>query len=215
MKNQNFLSSAPMRERGLSLIVILLLLVVVSMLGIASMQVVMMTERGARNDRDLQLAWQSAESALVEAEFDLTGPNAYSGNRLNNIQSGPTFPDEGCFDVGTWRGFCAGETTVGSAIKPTWLAVDLSANDSPAVPLGLFTNRNFSAAGAANGVGLQPALAPRYLIEDISYLDRQKTRQVGSSYAPPGTDGHLYRITAIGFGPRRDVQAVLQMVYRN
>ena len=39
------------RQGGVSLIVVLLLLVIVSMLGIASMQIAMMGERGARNDR--------------------------------------------------------------------------------------------------------------------------------------------------------------------
>ena len=31
----------------------------------------------------------------------------------------------------------------------------------------------------------------------------------------PAAAGSLYRVTGIGFGPRRDVQAVLQTVYRN
>ena len=50
----------PVRQRGISLIVVLMLLVVVSLLGIASMQIVMMGERAARSDRDMQLAWQGA-----------------------------------------------------------------------------------------------------------------------------------------------------------
>ncbi len=62
----------PQPQRGMSLIVVLLLLVIVSMLGAASMQIAGMGEHGARNDRDMQLALQSAEAALIDAEVDLS-----------------------------------------------------------------------------------------------------------------------------------------------
>lgn len=217
MKNKHLLRSAAVRQRGLSLVVILLLLVIVSMLGVASMQVVMMTERGARNDRDLQLAWQSAEAALVDAELDLTGPNASANSRVAQIKANPQAPSDGCTSTGTWRGFCSEI----SGAKPSWLAADLLDNNGPAVPLGTFTGRSFKAAGSGSGLGTQPALAPRYLVEFLQDGLGEHRRQRGSGYnsaAPAGSsanEGSLYRITAIGFGPRQESQAVLQTIYRN
>jgi Tfp pilus assembly protein PilX len=56
----------------------LLLLVIVSILGVGAAQIATMGERSARNDRDMQVAWQSAEAALMDAEFDIHGPGTAS-----------------------------------------------------------------------------------------------------------------------------------------
>jgi len=50
---------------------VLIILVLVSLLGVGGAQIAMMSERGARNDRDMQLAWQSGEAALLDAESDI------------------------------------------------------------------------------------------------------------------------------------------------
>lgn len=58
-------------QRGVSLIVVLLILVIVSILGVSGVQISMMAEKSARNSRDYQIAWQASEAALVDAEFDI------------------------------------------------------------------------------------------------------------------------------------------------
>ena len=76
------MDTAPARtvssQKGASLIMVMIILTIVSMIGIAGVQISMMSERGARNDRDYQLAWQSAEAGLMDAENDLFGPGASS-----------------------------------------------------------------------------------------------------------------------------------------
>lgn len=57
--------------RGASLLMVMMILVIVSILGVSGVQLALMSEKGARNDRDMQMAWQSAEAALQDAEFDL------------------------------------------------------------------------------------------------------------------------------------------------
>ncbi|MDR0274814.1 MAG: hypothetical protein LBI48_05665 [Burkholderiaceae bacterium] len=209
-------------QQGISLVMVLMLLVIVSLLGAASMQMSLMGERGARSDRDLQLAWQSAESALADAALDLMGPNDAPGSRTAAIQSGPPVPESGC-GADAWQGLCS-PVTAGVA-KPTWLTVDFT-DTSPSAPtaaLGTFTGRAFPHAGAPAGVGVQPALAPRYAIEDVSRADASNVGagMVTANYksaAPAGTlaaTGRLYRVTAMGFGPRSDIQTVAQAVYRN
>ena len=213
----------PRRQQGLSLVTVLMILVIVSLLGVASMHISMMGERGARNDRDLQLAWQSANAALADAAIELMGPNDAADSRTAAIRSGPPIPESGCAAASAWQGLC-NPSTAGTA-KPTWLTVDFT-DASPAAPtvaLGAFTGRDFPHAGDPAGHGVQPALAPRYVIEDVSAADASNVGggMVTASYksaAPAGAQaaaGRLYRVTAIGFGPRSDIQVVVQAVYRN
>jgi len=75
-----------------------------------------------------------------------------------------------------------------------------TSNTAKSVALGTFTGKTF----AAGGIGVQPAQAPRYIIEVVPDT-------IGSRSEP----NYLYRVTAMGFGPRSDIQAVMQMVYRN
>lgn len=208
-------------QRGMSLIVVLLLLVIVSMLGAASMQIANMGEHGARNDRDIQLALQSAEAALIDAEIDLTGPNTAAGSRTNVFKAGNArFPGNGCASSGNAKGLCALDTK-----DPAWLAVDFAVEETAQgkqiVSFGDFTGRSFKNAQSAAGNGVQPALPPRYVIENVTELSAVRSGMVTSVYnsaLPEGSTAsgeQLYRVTAMGFGPRSTTQTVLQTIYRN
>src|SRR6218665_4070988 len=78
-------SSRPARQRGLSLLIVLLILIMVSILGVGGMPVAMMAARGTRNDRDMQIAWQAAEAGLVDAEFAITGQSANSTSNRSAV----------------------------------------------------------------------------------------------------------------------------------
>lgn len=183
------------RENGASLIIVLMTLVIVSLLGVGGAQIALMSERGARNDRDQQVAWQAAESALLDAEIDISD-TASTRNALFDSKTSTVFL-QGCGSTGTSRGLC-GLTLSG---KPAWLTVDFSTtgNSAATTALGTFTNRIF----AAGGVGIQPSKAPRYVIE-----------LTPDPESDPSEPSYLYRITAMGFGPRDDIQSVLQTLYR-
>jgi type IV pilus assembly protein PilX len=186
-------------QKGASLIFVMIILVVVSLLGIAGIQISMMSERGARNDRDMQIAWQAAEAALVDAEIDVFGPGT-SNRRINfspstNVAAFIT----GCGTSGNSMGLCS---YTGSG-KPAWLTVNFETTVSaPTTPFGEFTGRTFPF-----GAGVQPSKRPRYVIEPI----RDPSDRDASSTDPK----YVYRITAMGFGPRDDIQAVIQTIYRN
>ena len=70
------------------------------------------------------------------------------------------------------------------------------------VGFGDFTSRGFRAGPA----GVQPAARPRNIIEPLP--DPGNRDLAGSA-------SYLYRVTAMGFGPREDIQAVAQIIYRN
>lgn len=185
-------------QRGASLIMVLLILVVVSLLGVGGAQIALMGERGARNDRDQQMAWQAAEAALIDAEIDMVNTGS-TRHALFDGKSASIFPATGCGTSGSSKGLCAAVMTG----KPAWLTEDFTSTSSSATTtaFGTFTSRTF----AAGGVGIQPAQAPRYLIEPVLALSGDK-----SSPEPE----ILYRVTTIGFGPRVDIQTVIQMLYR-
>jgi type IV pilus assembly protein PilX len=56
------------RQRGAALVIALLMLLVMTVLGIAAMQVTRMEERMAGNSRDVNLAFQGAEAGLRDSE---------------------------------------------------------------------------------------------------------------------------------------------------
>lgn len=193
--SQHILTQGGHRQRGASLIMVMLILIVVSLLGVGGAQIALMSERGARNDRDQQVAWQAAESGLIDAEFDMIGATATRKSQFNSsTQTGFAL---GCGTSGSSVGLC--DVTLTG--KPAWLTVDFTATGSSAATtaFGTFTGQTF----AAGGVGIQPAKVPRYIIELVP-------DPVGDKSNPT----FLYRVTAMGFGPRSDIQAVLQMIYR-
>jgi type IV pilus assembly protein PilX len=63
----------PQRERGAVLIVSLIMLLVVTLIAVSSMQGTVMEEKMAGNTRDRNLAFQTAESSLREAETYVEG----------------------------------------------------------------------------------------------------------------------------------------------
>ena len=195
-------------QSGASLIMVLIILTVVSMLGVAGIQISSLSERSARNDRDYQIAWQSAEAALIDAEFDIFGPVASTRRAIFSPQTNFGAFVGGCGASGDSRGLC---TPVVSG-KPDWLTVNFETTSSSAATTeyGTFTGRTF----AAGGTGFQPSKRPRYVLEAIpdNFGRGSPCRDVTSSAS---CSAFVYRATAMGFGPRDDIQAVLQMVYRN
>lgn len=193
--------------RGVSLIIVLLILVVVTTVGIGGAQIALMGERSARNDRDYQLAWQAAEAALMDAEYDIRGPNPAAAARVDTFR--PTnlldFPPScGNASAGVRRGLCA----PAESGKPVWLTVNLEADAATtfATSIGTRTGRTF-AVGSGNDA--RPAREPRYVIEAIADPEVFGNKSINNP-----TKKLVYRVTSMGFGPRTDIQAVVQMLYR-
>jgi type IV pilus assembly protein PilX len=189
-------------ERGISLVMVMLILVVVSILGVGAAQIAIMGERSTRNDRDQQVAWQAAEAALIDAEFDMRDPApATSRQTLFDAKNQVAF-FSGCGTAASVTGGkSVGLCALNSSGKPAWLTADFTETSATATTteLGTFTGRSF----ASGGKGVQPAQRPRYVIEVMP-------DPVGDASNPT----YIYRVTAMGFGPRTDIQAMLQMIYR-
>lgn len=188
---------------GISLIVVLLILLVVTVLGLAAAQVSMLGAKTTRYDRDRQVAWESAQAAQVDAQYDIN-------STLSAARAAMFAPDSrlgfvtGCGTVGTNQGLCL-PSPVG--VKPVAYSVDYTqtGDDAHSVALGTFTGRTFK-----TGSGIAPFQSPRYTIEVIDDQHAQPSLNSPATFPLP----IAYRITAMGFGPRQDVQVVTQTVYR-
>ena len=166
---------------------------------------VLLAEKSTRFQRDSQIAFQAAEAALLDAEFDIRGPIASTGpgtstSRISTFVTGSVvgFVD-GC-GAGALKGLCSPSA---AGQKPVWYNVNFQDESANAVTVqfGEFTGRSLS----TGTTGIRSEIPPRYIIEVI----------------PDGTPGTnattkptLYRVTAMGFGPRKSTQAVAQMIFR-
>lgn len=192
-------------QTGFSLITTMILLIVVTLLGVGAGQMVLLSEKSTRFDRDQQIAFQAAEAALVDAEFDIRGPKLPGTDPLKTPRfdtfTGKTDKNVEFFDgcgSSTSAGLCSDALVSGKSVMYGVDFTDTLAN-SKTVGFGQFTGRNFS----TGSTGLRSEIAPRYIIELMP-------DPVSSSTQPRV----LYRVTAMGFGPKKETQAVIQMVFR-
>ena len=94
---------SPQHERGAVLVVSLIMLLIVTLIAVSSMQGTIMEEKMAGNTRDRNLAFQTAESSLREAETYVEGlasmgTFAGSGGLYGLTDSEPYYTD-----AATWN----------------------------------------------------------------------------------------------------------------
>jgi type IV pilus assembly protein PilX len=129
------------RERGVSLVVALIFLIILTILGLTAMRVATMEERMSGNSRDRSLAFQAAEAALRDAELDIE-----TTGRVSMTKADATCTNGLCCNVSGL--ICIEPAT------PVYDSMSLSA--APSVKYGKYT-------GALSIGGLP--IQPRYLIE--------------------------------------------------
>ncbi|SNS32067.1 type IV pilus assembly protein PilX [Noviherbaspirillum humi] len=191
-------------SQGAALATALIMLLIVLLLGVSASQVALHGEKGSRNDRDRQIAFQAAEAALIDAEADIEQSTGGGGRGLvfSSRSAEGFLPGCGRGLENRQLGLCL---PTNAGMPPVWDAVNLQ-EDQPSsavsVPYGHFTGRSYP-----NGEGALPGRLPRYIIELLPYA------RPGASADSAGLS-YLYRITAIGFGPRPSTRVVLQAVYR-
>jgi type IV pilus assembly protein PilX len=201
--------ASPARQKGAVLVVALLFLMIITMLGVASLQSTSSEERMAGNSRDSNNALTAAEAALRDAWYDINGscaPGAASCTKRNPAISGAT-------------NFGDGTATAG---KCSTAGLCLPAGSYPNYSLLNITNWSASGAGAVYPVTFgtytmagttaeripQVAVQPQYVIEALC------TPSSGASIGGAGCPQYFYRITARGYGGNSNTQVTLQMTVR-
>jgi type IV pilus assembly protein PilX len=208
-------------HRGVALIMVLLFLVAITGLTVWAARQSMLGEGISRNQQELEVARQAAESALRDAERDINNvtslgtPSCSRGGYIlpssfnNSCTGGLCYMRDANYAISQWTTATSGSTANSEpwwpagkgglwnntfSSKPIRTPATASTNCSftGGVPLGTYTG-----APAILGVALQP----EYVIE---YFKRT---------VPARKEMAVYRITARGFGYTQRTQVVLQTVF--
>ena len=177
----------PSRQRGVVLIIALIILLALTIIGVSGMSTTSMQERMSANTRDRQIAFQAAEAALREGESFI------ANNAVNPIDFDTT-----C--TGSSGGMCdCSDKTVGCVEYWT---------DSG---LAVWTTAGRHKTYSINYT--QVAAQPEYIIEYMGYTDPGGNPP---GYVPgtnPG-DPKMFRITAVGTGQSPNAKVMLQSTYK-
>lgn len=189
-------------QSGAVLVVALMFLLIITMLGITTLQSTTAEERMGGNTRDWNNALQAAEGALRDGWFDVSG-NCATGTTgcspRNPAISGATNFGGSAGTAGTCSstGLCLPNGTY-----PNYTQLDIS-NWSAVNPV------TFGTYTLAPGATLFPQTQqPQYIVEALCTPD--STSSLGGAGCPK----YYYRITARGFGGATTTQVTLQMIAR-
>ncbi len=176
-------NSGMFRQRGTALVMALVFLVVLTILGMSTMNTTLLQERMSGNLKDRQVAFQAAESALISAE-----------NWLGDLIERPVF-------VGREGDGLHPSTTTGI---PVWDTIDWTST----ADLVVYPNTpDANVAGSLNGVRTQP----KYIVEEIGEQPAEKGLVLGKTYSSQGAV--MYRITAAGTGGSDAARAKVQSAF--
>lgn len=184
------------RQEGFVLISALMFMIVLTVLGLSIMGTHTLEERMSGFFRDRQLALESAESGLREAERDIL-----YGSRL--IAGAQGFV-QGCSN----EGLCLPETD-GSSI---W--ADLEAANDTGFMRGEDAVKTVKYGTYSSPASTPLALVakqPRYFIEVLTVVPSGTSVKTG--YGPQSSTT-IYRVTSVGFGRRASTRVVLQSMVR-
>lgn len=170
-------------QRGASLVVALMFLIVLTILGLVTVRSSTVQERMAGNDRDRAVAFEAAEAALRDAEQDI----------LANVTTASAFA------TACAAGLCIPSTTA----TPNWNSVSWAGG----------TSRVYGATSGAGSYPLDVVQPPRYIIELLPDIPAGAGNSLNTSQRSSTGGGTGYRITARGWGRRGTTQVMLQSVY--
>lgn len=190
------------KQQGAALVIALIMLVLMTLVGVTAMQVTTVQEKMVANSRDLNVAFQAAEVALLRGEH-------YAKNMEDGIFSSTCL---------TRRGLCSPNKS--TPIVPVWTTIDWNNTDEDASPSLEYGNEqeNKQIPTSETSVDNIPPLPdktvarqPRYIIEDITSIAGGGQTNISKG---------LYRITAQGYGQAVDdngqplARVMLQSIFK-
>jgi len=200
-------------QHGASLIVVLMMLTIIFAMGVIAARLSLFSESSARNDRDRQIAFQSAEAALLDAEIDMMGPNTSIAKRVCKFDSQkPAEFIEGC-GTNTKSGMCLNTAATGEAwktVKALYTSETGTGSTNKTVEYGQFTGQ-----ALVTGSGSLPVKLPRYTIEAVPYAGTGSNGLNGTVRDNVSGQQYAFLVTAMGFGTKVESQVLLQaLVYK-
>jgi type IV pilus assembly protein PilX len=171
-------------QTGIVLFMSLVILLILTILGLSSVQTTSLQERMSRNASDSNLAFQAAESALRDGEDSLKGYGSLT-----------SFDDTG--GPGTSRERAPTEV-------PNWDRVDWSPSTDTCTDC-------FIADTVISGTATQAKYIVEHIKTVLSDGDRLNLNNIGVTTGSGKTD--VFRITAFGVGGTDTARVMLQSTY--
>lgn len=199
-KRGSSFSFRPIRQRGVTIVVVLIMLVMMCLVGAVAAQISMLSSQATRYQRDYMVAYEAAQAGIIDAIMDIEAGSRHGifspGNDIMFVS--------GCGGSGNSLGLCAYDDA-SSSLSAAFTADFRGGSNT--VSYGSFTGNSFM----TGATGLKPVRPPRYIIEALN----DYAGQTGQSAVTPGgkPEPYIYRITAMGFGPRDSVYSVIQADY--
>ena len=180
----------PNAQRGLSLIVSLVMLVAITLLGLAAVGGTVMQEKIVGNTRDMNLAFQAAEAGLRDAEADI------ALNLTPNL----------AFTSTCYLGLCTPPSTWATpSSTPLW--------QQPSINIQAVGRSYGTYTGAGQFMPNDVAAQPMYVIEKLSVQQAGQGEAMGLGINPNSSAGTYYRATVYATGGRPDTHVVAQSIY--
>lgn len=178
----------PSTQQGVVLVVALIMLLLLTIIGLAGMRSTLLEERMAGNLRDHNLAFQAAEAALREGETN--GVQACLISGFNG--------SSGCYDLTV---ACQNDDAADDDAS-CW-----TGRDNPAA----WANWTTSGRAPVSTIPLVDS-QPRYVVERVTSTSVKKTESLKSS--TEYEEVTYYRVTARGVGGNPNTVAIVQSTYR-
>lgn len=191
--NKYLLPSSNMKkQKGVVLIMALVILFAMTLIGVTSMNTTSLEERIASNYRDRQVAFQAAEAALRQGERD-------ASTSTNSAYAEANYTDK-CTSA-NGNGLCDCRSTSTSCI--TYWTDSLPAPISDVAWNVSTTHRSYT--GALAGV-TTPA---KYIIEFMGYICPSTV-----ACTPGAGDPKMFRVTALATGRTNSSKVMLQSTFQ-
>lgn len=189
------------KQQGATLVVALVILLVMSMVGLASLSSSTLQSRMAFNKKQKMLSILSADAALKLAERYVKENIKQSSDR--NIYNGA----DGLFSSARI------DTGSGLAIEPVKPEGKFSGGD---VTLAMnWLNDNSVEIESDEGIGPELSInRARYFIEYLGKYDPSASIVFDPVSGNPDTRPYMFRVVAIGWGQDSNIYSVLQSVFR-
>ena len=171
------------KQRGAVLIISMIILLLLTILGVTSMQSTNLEERMAGNTRDRHLAFEAAEAALLHAEQFLD-----------------TIATTGAFDTNGSDGL------YDDSVQKIWNTVDWTG-----AATGANGYRQADNIGTDEGLGTAPKYVIEHIVSVGEEADQSNLDNYGQGTGAGKTG--LFRVTARGTGGSDNSAVILQTVF--
>jgi len=172
------------RQKGVALFMSLVMLLIITVLGLSSVQTTSLQERMARNARDTSMAFQAAESAIKDAEILTEGFTSLAAFDAADANSNG-FYYEAAYDA-----------------PPNWTQVNWDT----------VGGNYITAATNIVGVAGQPKYIVEYVKAVVAVDDSLNLNNIGQDTGS-GRPSRVFRVTVFGTGGTDTAHVMLQSTY--